>query len=355
MKKKYLPLLVFALLPLTSVVNAAAIPSSLTNQMPTEIEINNRILAKINGKVISVLDVTKKMDLIFYRQYPELTSSTVARYQFYLNNWTSVLINMLDDELVIADAVEKEVEITDGDVREEMETLFGPHVVLNIDKAGLTYEEAWTLLKNELIVRRMNMYMVRSKAIQQVHPRKLRELYDEFARQNQKEDLWRYRVLAIRSENEEKCNRVAEIAYKLLDEEKIPFEKIAETLAAQGHTDEEVNIALSEEYERNEKELALAHKAILQTLSIGQSSSPIMQTTKKGSDLVNRIFYLNEKIAGQVASFHDMEEKLRKEVLQKAIAKESENYLKKLRRHYGINDKYLKTMIPDQFVPYIFR
>ncbi len=44
---------------------------SLDNSYPQNIVINNRILLKVNGKSITVMDVVRKMDLLFYRQYPE--------------------------------------------------------------------------------------------------------------------------------------------------------------------------------------------------------------------------------------------------------------------------------------------
>ena len=35
-----------------------------------KLQINNRILANVNGKPISVIDAMKKMDVIFFRQFP---------------------------------------------------------------------------------------------------------------------------------------------------------------------------------------------------------------------------------------------------------------------------------------------
>src|ERR1700730_13068687 len=70
------------------------------------IVVNNRILAKVNGKEISVFDVMKKMDMLFYRQFPEYTSSMQARFQFYQVSWKRVLQDLIDKELIMADAEE---------------------------------------------------------------------------------------------------------------------------------------------------------------------------------------------------------------------------------------------------------
>ena len=133
------------------------------------------------GKAISVMDVVRKMDLLFYRQYPDLASSAMARYQFYTSGWRSVLGAVIDDYLIVADAEEKEITVNDGEVREELEKMFGPDVVLNLDQLGMTLEEAFDLLKTELTVQRMTAIMVRSKAITDVHPLSVRKNIKNFS------------------------------------------------------------------------------------------------------------------------------------------------------------------------------
>ena len=133
---------------------------SFDQNYPENIIINNRILLKINGKAITVIDVVRKMDLLFYRQYENLASSAIARYQFYNTGWRTVLGMVIDDYLIMADAEEKQIKVNDGEVREELQRLFGPDVVLNVDKLGMTLEEAFELIKTELIVQRMTSMMV---------------------------------------------------------------------------------------------------------------------------------------------------------------------------------------------------
>src|SRR5580658_6057552 len=69
------------------------------NHEEPKIFVNNRILAKLNGKPISTYDLMKKMDLTFYREYPQYTSSTDARFQFYQMSWRYVLEEMIDKAL----------------------------------------------------------------------------------------------------------------------------------------------------------------------------------------------------------------------------------------------------------------
>ena len=104
MKRKF-SLLLSLVLPLTSF--AVDMPLDMAppiSQNGEDVEIENRILLKVNKKAISVLDIVRKMDLLFYRQYPELISQSSARLQFYMASWQKVLQMVIDEELMIADA-----------------------------------------------------------------------------------------------------------------------------------------------------------------------------------------------------------------------------------------------------------
>ena len=87
-----------------------------------KIAVQNSILAKVNGTTISMIDVKKKMDLIFHQHYAHLADSTQAKFQFYETSWRRVLSEMIDNELILADAADKEVKLTDGELREEIES-----------------------------------------------------------------------------------------------------------------------------------------------------------------------------------------------------------------------------------------
>jgi len=121
-----------------------------------KIVINNRPLLKVNNKIISLMDVVKKMDLMIHESYPEAANNTMMRYQFYPQQWKYFLEDLWMAELMKADAEEKEIKVTEGDLREEIEGRFGPNVVATLDKLGLSYEEAREMIHYELIVQQMS-------------------------------------------------------------------------------------------------------------------------------------------------------------------------------------------------------
>src|SRR5262249_17801417 len=143
------------------------------------IVVNNRILARINEKAISVVDLMKKLDVLFYREFPQYTSSKVARYQFYQANWKNVLQELIDKELILADAEENKLPISSGDVRQEMEQLFGPNIIANLDKVGLSFDDAWKIVQGDITIRRMMYMRVNAKAMRQVTPQDVWAAYEE--------------------------------------------------------------------------------------------------------------------------------------------------------------------------------
>lgn len=325
--------------------------NSLGMNEPKEIIINNRILLKIEGKPISLMDVVKKMDYLFYREYPHLASSLVAKYQFYSINWKAILDAVINDRLITLDAAEKKVEeIKDGDIRQTLEDLFGPDVVITLDGLGMTFEEAWDLVKTELIVRQMNGMMVRSRAQFEIIPKEVKKTYEKMVSKMDVENKWIYQTLTIESKDSEKGKSAAEKASALLAEQKMPLTEIASLIK-----EESIEVRLSEEFQRKDKELSTAHKAILQTLAIGSSSAPIVQSSKKDGAEVYRIFHLKECQEGKKVPLSEIEVKISEEMMAKALARHGETYSKKLRHHYGVTDEYLKKCIPENFTPFSLR
>ena len=331
------------LCPLSSI---AAMPSmsqdfSFDQSFPENLIINNRILLKINGKPISVMDVVRKMDLLFYRQYPEHATSNMARYQFYMNGWRMILGAVIDDYLIMADAEEKQIQVNDGEVREELERMFGPEVVINLDQLGMTLEEAFDLLKTELTVQRMTSVMVRSKALSEVHPTNVRKKYEKVVEDNPPANYWVYRILSIRGQDHE---RVAKEAYALMQEQQIPFEQIASEIQAEG-----VELSFSEEFRQKEKDLSTSYRSVLEKLAVGVGSAPV--SNSNGS----RLFCLKGVEKVNPPPFKELEENLKRELTQEIMGRYNLEYRQKLRKQYGLTDQYLTHLIPDNLQPFDLR
>ncbi len=320
---------------------AAPVPKKDMGMETQDLVINNRVLLKVEGKPISVMDVVKKMDLLFYRQYPEYASSTAARYQYYLNSWRPMLESVIDDYLIMADSKEKKVTVNDGETRQELERLFGPDVVLNLDKAGMTFEEAFELLKRELTVDRMTSMMVHSKAIVGVHPKVMKKRYEKMREANPPLNYWVFRILSIRGEGHQ---NVAKEAHRLMTEQNVAFEDLISQLQAQG-----TEIAYSDEYRQKESDLSQNYKSVLEKLAIGGGSAPI------SNQRLSRLFCLKNIEKVNPPTFKETEEKIKGELMQELVGRYDEEYRKKLRAEYGLKGNYLDQLMPKGQLPFVLR
>lgn len=310
-----------------------------------KIAVQNTILAKVNGKTISMMDVKKKMDMVFHQNYPQLATSSQARMQFYEASWRHVVMDMIDNELIISDATDKEIKVTDGEIREVMEERFGPNVMQTLDKIGLTFEETWKMVKNELLVQRMTWWFIHSKAVSSVTPQDIRQAFRLYIKENPAYSEWKYRVVSIRVDQPD--DMLSQQVYQLLSESgKAPesLEEVLKKLESPG-----ISIAISNEYSAKTQELSDVHQAALAPLTPGTYSKPSFQTSRVDKKTVYRIFYLIGKNDVPAPGFEDLSQQLRNDLIQKEVSQQSLVYLTKLRKHYGFDAD--KT-IPDDLHPF---
>lgn len=318
------------------------------------IEVNNRVLAYVNTKAITVIDVMKKMDMIFFKHFPEYASSPQARFQYYQINWKPFLQELIDKELILADAEENKIPLTPGDVRQEMETLFGPNIIANLDKIGLTFDEAFKIVQGDLLLKRTMMVRVNSKAMRSVTPQQIREAYNEFAKNNTKKEMWNYQVLTIRNTDPTSGAETAALSHRLLIEKQLSLDNLIAEIEAMNATHKSV-LSVSEPLSHAETDMADIIKTNLLKMTSGSISQPIAQKSRTDKSTVFRILVLKEKIPAGAVPYSEVENQIKNELFDNAIQKESEIYLKKLRDHYAISENYIAEKVPSDFQPFAIK
>lgn len=348
--------LLIALLGSSSLQALKNDPFSPAKQEEPKIFINNRIIAKVNGKPISTYDLMKKMDLNFYRQYPQYTSSNVARSQFYEMSWKFALEDIIDKELILADAQESKIEVSGGDVRQEMEASFGPNIIANLDKAGISYDEANKIMQEEIIIRRMVSGRVHAKAVRQVTPSKVRLAYEDFIQnpENARLTQWAYRIVTIKDRNLEKTEETAKVTYQLLMEG-VPLDELAAKLKERKLLGRKGKVTVSGTVKHNDKEISNDYREVLTSLDAGMYSQPFAHKSRANRTTVYRILAIEEKIPGGVPTFREMETRLKEKLLDDAIDQETNIYLQKLRQHYHIRQADLDAFLPADYKPFVLK
>lgn len=356
MKNLILNCLAFALFASSSLAAYMNEPLFGSGQEEKKIYINNRILNRVNGKPISTYDLMKKIDLVFYREYPEYTSSIEARSEFYAMSWKIILAELINKELILADANESKITVSSGDVRQELESSFGPNIIANLDKAGLTFDEAYKMMEEEIIIKRMKSGRVYAKAFWQVTPTRVRQAYEEFIQDpvNSRLNQWSYRMVTIKERTLEKSEETAKAAHQMLLDG-TSLDDLEGKLKEANLLGKKGKVTVSNTIKQNDQELSVDYLENLSQLSPGMYSKPFPNKSRANNAMVYRILLLQDKIAGGVPTYKEMEPILKDRLLEQALEKETDVYLAKLRKHYHISENDIEAHIPADYEPFTLR
>ena len=348
----------FAALALLINYNAASAQPSMLSDKSQNLVIQNRILTKVNNKTISVLDVVKKMDIFFTKQYPQYADNPAAKFQFYSSQWKDMLLQMVDQELIIADAEKLELKITDSEVRESLHDKFGPNVMDTLDSLGLSYDEAKTMIYSELVVQRMTWFKVHSKAYNAVNNRDIKSAYATYCEKNPIKDQWEYEVLSVKAQSEEIAKKIAEKAFELCEEAPSDIaansDQMKKKLEAEFPT-QKFTVSLSDSMKTDTKNISKSHNDVLFKLATNAISAPIRQISKADQSAVYRIFHLKEHTQTALPTLRSMYDKLQAQLVQKAADIEYTKYVGKLRKRYGFDTKLLEETLPSDFQPFMLK
>lgn len=352
MKIKHLPLLLLSLfaplvaeepLPTTSQLQKNSPPHQL------QIIINNHPLAKINGKIISLIDVIKKMELFLYEYDPNIELSKAERAQFYMSRWEPTLEELICNELVILDAKQKQIEISDGEVRQELDERFGPNIMANLEKVGLSYDEARDWIRDELMIRQMMWYKVHSKVLQTITPKTIKTAYETYLEKNPPTETWTYRVFSVRGKDKQICEELANEAYKLLSKGDKTLDEISNALKENNQT---VTITLTNELTEETRNISKQHHQVIKDLTPQTFSSPISQLSRFDNSAVSRIFYLNSTMQKLPSDFDAMHDSIKNQLLTETADKEKELYFTHLKKRYGLHQNTPRIPLPENYQPF---
>lgn len=325
--------------------------SLLEKDNSLQIKVDNRIVAKVNGKAISIVDVMKKMDIAFLRQFSQYAGSPEVRLQFYQLNWQKVLRDLIDKELILADANAVKLPVSSADVRQEMERMFGPGIIANLDQIDMPFEEAREIIEGDIIIRRMLYLRVHSKATSAVTPQMIRTAYEEYSQKNLRQDEWVYSVLSVRDKDPVTAAEAANNLYHMLSEQVIPLEDIKAAAAEQKILAETTVVNVSEEFKQPDKDISPSHKQGLQGLTPGEYSMPIAQQSKDKA-AVFRIFFLKAFTAGGTPDFKEVEDKLKDQLIEVAAEREADRYITQLQKQFTIEANILDDPALTTFQPF---
>jgi hypothetical protein len=150
--------------------------------------------------------------------------------------------------------------------------------------------------------------------------------------------MWTYQVITVRDKDKTKGAEAAHQVHHLLVDEHIALSQIPDRIKDLASVAKSTKVTTSEEYHHQEKEVSAAYKDILKNLKSGTYSEPQAQKSRADNSTVYRIFYMKEVKPGGVIPFNEISSKIKDKLLDEAAEKETTAYLKKLRKHFDVQD-----------------
>lgn len=332
--------------------------SDLLPQDPSQgkVVIKNRILAKVRDKSISVMDVVKQMDLIFKRSFPQYQTIPQARYEFYSSSWKQILDELVDKELVLFDSEDAKIEISSGEIRQKLETQFGPNVVSTLNTLGIGFDEALQLTKQDLMMKRTIEARVQLKAFQKANTGALKNYYQTHIDDFTQKAYLEYKVLSFRGFQKAKVEEAAKLLHKKLTKNEISFENgsLEEYLERQKSKDSSVKFLLSELYETPVEELSEKYAKALKTIPEGGYTAALEQDNRSKREHLYRLFYLKKIHKESVTPFKKAEARIRNILVEQASQEYTKEYVERLRKQAKLGPNGLFQPLPENFEPFSF-
>lgn len=299
--------------------------------------VENKVLATVRDQVITVVDVMKKLDMVFCQQFPQYRAVPEARYEFYRSNWRRVFEELVDRQLVLLLAEEKQFGVTNGDIREELEEVFGPNVMMNLYEEGLSMHEVHEMMKADILSRRIISFYVHAPVLNYITPEVLRAAYLKKIEQLQGKQGWIWRTATVKAKGKDCPKEVADLAWKLLETDHLSTDLVASKLP------EGIELVVSQPFRSEQKEVAPAIQQVLEQLPLHSFSAPISFTNRSDPHQSWRCYIVDDRVESKVPSFPELEPALRDEIASPEITKRTIDFFADLRKQY-----HVKTVLSSE-------
>ena len=292
--------------------------------------VENRVLATVRDQIITVVDVTKKMDMIFCQQFAQYKGIPEARYEFYRANWKKIFEELVDRQLILSMAEEKQFGVTNGDIREELEEIFGPNAMMNLYDEGLSLHDVEEMMKADILLRRALSFYVHSPVLAAVTPSVLRAAYRKRVEEMRKKYGWVWRSVTVKAKSGDCKKEVADRMWKGLQKDHRTIEQIRAELG------EGYEVVVSQPFRSEQSEVAQNVQVILEPLQTQTFSEPQPFTSRSDPRQGWRCYIVDERFFVKVPSFEELESTLRQEIASPVIAKRTVEFFEDLRKQYGV-------------------
>lgn len=319
---------------------------SLCSGVEQEVRVqpDRRVLARVRDSVITVADVLKKMDLVFYQQFPQFRSLLKERAKFYEMHWKRVLQDLVERRLMLILAEENHFEISHGDVREELENMFGPNVLLALYEAKVPLDDASEMVRQDIMMRRLFTFYVRSAVLNSVTPQKIRERYEEKYGKEKPQEKISWSILSLKSPEDVDSRAIMAKVIASLNEKTSTLEDQKAALP------EKCEITVSPLFITEKSQISTSLRPILEAAEQNQWTSPFQIKDSKSGVLKWVSYRVTGRSLGEKVSLAAVEDEIREELLSPILEERRKSFIDDLMKKYDVsfamNEKEMDLYIP---------
>jgi hypothetical protein len=315
---------------IASLICSLSVFGDVSSTPRSSIVVENRVLATVRDQVITVIDVMKKLDLIFYQQFPQYRGMPEARYEFYRSNWRKVFEELVDRQLIHSLAEEKQFTVTNGDIREELEEAFGPNVMMNLYEEGLSMHEVHEMMKADILLRRIISFYVHTPVMSLITPEVLRAAYQTKIEELKGRKGFIWRSVTIRAKGKDCPKEEANKIWKLLEKDRQSIESIESTRP------EGIECTVSQPFKSEQREVSPVVLKTLEKLPLHSFSEPVAVTCRSDPHQSWKCYIVDECFDQQPPTFLELEATLRQELATPEVAKRTIAFFDDLRNQYHV-------------------
>lgn len=327
-------------------VQAASKSNSAVEEAMSHIIVHNRPLAKINGKVFSVIDVQKSMNRYLLKAYPDIFQDPQSVLQFYVHNWRPVLQEMIDNELMLMEAEELTYKMDASYIKEEMRERFGENANEISDNNDMSKEELEKIVGDDLICRSLLWYRVWQPAMNEVTPKVIHDHYVANVLNGPAQDSWKYQMCTIRGKDANQNEKIAKELKKVFKkaDTKLGGSLTDAVAAVSSLTPEGVSVKVSDDIVLTSQELSKENLSILQGLKPMEISKAVNQKSRYDDQTVTRIFQLKEHTVTAPPAFEDVSSQIKEALIGEKSEGIRQEYMTRLRKRFCCEDLVMEKM-----------
>jgi len=315
-----------------------------SSEKQAEIQADRRMLVRVRNSIITFADVMKKMDFIFYQQFPQLRTVPKERLKFYEANWKHVLQDLIERRLIMIFAEENHMEVQHGDIREELEGIFGPNVLLALYDAKVPVDDAHEMVRQEIMMRRILSFYVKAAVLASVTPQRVKERYRVKYENMALQEKISWRILALKAPAEVDSQQLVNKLIFSLNEGKSTFEEEKAALP------ENCELTISPLFVTESSQIAAGLKPILDAAEKNIWTAPLQSKDMKNGIVKWNSYLVQERTQGEKIPLSAVEDEIREELVGPVLEERKRVFVNDLLKKYDViftmSEKEMETYKP---------